>query len=86
MRTCINGEMVVIDNTQTYISDGNIGTPWNPYIIDLNEMRTGISTIAADDDNDDDWWSIQGFKIGRKPTKSGVYIHHGEKVTIKRVK
>ena len=86
LRTCINGEMVVIDNTQTYISDVNIGTPWNPYVIDLSEMRTGISTIAADDDDDDDWWSIQGFKIGRKPTQPGVYIHHGKKVTIKRVK
>ncbi len=85
--TCINGEMVVIDNTQTYISDVNIGTPWNPYVIDLSEMRTGISTIAADDaDNDSDWWTLQGFKIGRKPTQPGVYIHHGKKVTIKRVK
>ena len=71
----------------TYISDVNIGTPWNPYVIDLSEMRTGISTIAADDaDNDDDWWTLQGFKIGRKPTQPGVYIHHGNKVTIKRVK
>ena len=87
LRTCINGEMVVIDNTQTYISDVNIGTPWNPYVIDLSEMRTGISTIAADDDdNDSDWWTLQGFKIGRKPTQPGVYIHHGNKVTIKRVK
>ena len=87
LRTCINGEMVVIDNTQTYISDVNIGTPWNPYVIDLSEMRTGISTIAADDaDNDDDWWTLQGFKIGCKPTQPGVYIHHGKKVTIKRVK
>ncbi len=87
LRTCINGEMVVIDNTQTYISDVNIGTPWNPYVIDLSEMRTGISTIAADDaDDDSDWWTLQGFKIGRKPTQPGVYIHHGKKVTIKRVK
>ena len=51
----------------TYISDVNIGTPWNPYVIDLSEMRTGISTIAADDaDDDSDWWTIQGFKIGRR--------------------
>ena len=85
LRTCINGEMVVIDNTQTYISDVNIGTPWNPYVIDLSEMRTGISTIAADDD-DSDWWTLQGFKIGRKPTQPGVYIHHGKKVVIKQVK
>ena len=87
LRTCINGETVVIDNTLTYISDVNIGTPWNPYVIDLNEMRTGISTIAADDaDGDSDWWTLQGFKIGRKPTQPGVYIHHGNKVVIKRVK
>ncbi len=72
----------------TYISDVNIGTPWNPYVIDLSEVLTGISTIAADnaDDNDDDWWTIQGYKIGRKPTQPGVYIHHGNKVVIKRAK
>ena len=87
LRTCINGEMVVIDNTQTYISDVNIGTPWQPYVIDLSKVLTGISTIAADDaDDDSDWWTLQGFKIGRKPTQPGVYIHHGNKVVIKRVK
>ena len=85
LRTCINGEMVVIDNTQTYISDVNIGTPWQPYVIDLSKVLTGISTIAADD-ADGDWWTLQGFKIGRKPTQPGVYIHHGKKVKIKRVK
>ena len=62
----------------------NIGTPWNPYVIDLSEMRTGISTIADDDDeNDSDWWTLRGFKIGRKPTQPGVYIHRGNKVVIK---
>ena len=48
----------------------------------MNEMRTGISTIAAADDDDDDWWSIQGFKLDRKPTQPGVYIHHGKKVKV----
>jgi len=88
LRTCINGEMVVIDNTQTYTTDVNIGTPWNPYVIDLNEVRTGITVVngSADDDDDSDWWTLQGFKIGRKPTQPGVYIHHGDKVVIKRVK
>ena len=62
-------------------------TPWNPYVIDMSTVLTGISTIAADDaDDDSDWWTLQGFKIGRKPTQPGVYIHHGNKVTIKRVK
>ena len=83
LRTCLDGEIIDIDNTQMYVSDANIGTSWEPYVIDLSEMRTGISTIAAADDDDDDWWSIQGFKIGRKPTQPGVYIHHGKKVVIK---
>ena len=26
---------------------------------------------------------LQCFKIGRKPTQPGVYIHHGKKVLIK---
>ena len=78
---------MVIDNALTFTTDMNIGTPWNPYVIDLNEIRTGISTIAADDDdNDSDWWTLQGFKIGRKPIQPGVYIHHGNTVVIKRVK
>ena len=67
-----------------YTADQNIGTPWQPYVIDLSEVLTGISTIAADDaDDDDDWWTLQGFKLGRKPTQPGVYIHHGKKVVIK---
>ena len=87
LRTCLDGEIIDIDNTQMYVSDANIGTSWAPYVIDLSKMRTGISTIAADDaDDDSDWWTLQGFKIGRKPTQPGVYIHHGKKVTIKRVK
>ena len=33
---------------------------------------------------DGDWWTLQGIKIGRKPTQPGVYIHKGQTVTIKR--
>jgi len=83
LRTNINGETVVIDNALTFTTDMNIGTPWNPYVIDLNNLPTDISSIDADDTDDDDWWTLQGFKIGRKPTQPGVYIHHGKKVVIK---
>jgi len=79
--------MIDIDNTQTFVSDDNIGTSWDPYVIDLSSLLTGISAVngsAADDDSD--WYTLQGFKIGRRPTQPGVYIHHGKKVTIKRKK
>ena len=84
LRSCIDGKIIDIDNSLMYVSEDNIGTSWEPYVIDLSEIRTGISAIAADDDeNDSDWYTLQGFKIGRKPTQPGVYIHHGKKVVIK---
>ena len=86
LRTCLNGKVIDIDNTQTYVSDANIGTSWAPYVIDLKNVLSGISSIVTDDSDDSDWWTLQGFKIGRKPTRPGVYIHHGQKVTIKRMK
>ena len=86
LRTCLNGDIIDIDNTQQYVSDANIGTSWEPYVIDLGNVLSGIHTIAVDNADDDDWWTLQGFKIGRKPTQSGIYIHHGEKVIIKQKK
>ena len=83
LRTCLDGDIIDIDNTQMYVSDANIGTSWDPYVIDLKNVLSGISSIVTDDNDDSDWWSIQGFKIGRKPTQPGVYIHHGKKVLIK---
>ena len=85
--TCLNGQIVTIDDTQQYVSDDNIGTSWDPYVINLNKTTTGISVAdgsAIDDPTD--WWTLQGFKIGRKPTQPGVYIHQGNKVTIRRQK
>jgi hypothetical protein len=38
------------------------------------------------DDDDTDWWTLQGFKIGRKPTQPGVYIHKGRKVVVEGLK
>lgn len=41
IRTCINDEIVTIDNSIVYISDQNIGTPWEPYIIDISAVISG---------------------------------------------
>ena len=86
LRTCLDGEIIDIDNTQMYVSDANIGTSWEPYVIDLSNVLSGISSIVTDDSDDSDWWTLQGFKIGRKPTQPGVYIHHGEKIIITHMK
>ena len=46
LRTVINGEEIVIDKTLTFVSDNHIGTPWEPYIIQLNAAQ-GVEEIEA---------------------------------------
>ena len=31
----------------------------------------------------DSWYTLQGYKLGRKPTQKGVYIHNGKKQIVK---
>ena len=83
LRTCINGEIIDIDDTQQFVSDDNVGTSWQPYVIDLQKLPIGISDIRNDATDEDDWHTLQGFKVGRKPTYHGVYINGGKKVFIK---
>ena len=87
LRSCIDGQIIDIDTSLMYVSDDNIGTSWEPYVIDLSRILTGIIAVdGSPTDDDSDWYTLQGFKIGRKPTQPGVYIHRGEKVMIKRAK
>ena len=46
LRTVINGEERVIDKTLTFVSDNHIGTPWEPYVIQLNAAE-GMEEIEA---------------------------------------
>ena len=46
LRTVINGEERVIDKTLTFVSDNHIGTPWEPYVIQLNAAE-GIEEVES---------------------------------------
>jgi hypothetical protein len=46
LRTVINGEEIVIDKTLTFVSDNHIGTPWEPYVIQLNAAE-GIEEVES---------------------------------------
>ena len=46
LRTVINGEERVIDKTLTFVSDNHLGTPWEPYVIQLNAAE-GVEEIEA---------------------------------------
>jgi hypothetical protein len=86
LRVYADGEEYMVDDTLPFISDAFYGSLDEPIELNL-DVVTGISAVNSSAvDNDSDWYTLQGFKIGRKPTQTGVYIHNGEKVVIKRVK
>ena len=66
-----------------FVSDAIYGTLAAPYVLDLSSA-VGIRTVFGNRTADDTgWYTLQGFKIGHRPTQPGVYIHNGQKVTIK---
>lgn len=85
LRVWHDGEEHVIENEKRFVSDAAYGTLENAYVLSLGSS-TGISNVSAGAAEDGDYYTLQGFKTDRKPTKAGVYIHNGKKVTIKRVK
>ena len=45
------------------------------------EDTTGIVPVGVNPE-DGEWYTLQGLKIGKKPSTKGVYIHNGRKVLI----
>ena len=80
--TYLDGRMVLIDDSQYFTSDDNIGDPWSPYVIDLQNLPDGISDINADDYDPDAWYTLQGFRLSGRPELPGIYIYNGQKVAI----
>lgn len=73
LRTCINGEIRIIDRRLTYTSDANVGTPWEPYVIALNQV-VGISVVSGQPADTSTFYDLLGRKLDTKPTRRGVYI------------
>ena len=82
LRITIGGQEYILNSGKTFISDAIYGTLDDPFVLDLN--TTGIHDINKDDPNDTEWYTLQGIKLGKRPTVSGVYIHNGKKETIGR--
>ena len=57
-----------------YEPDGISGSP---------EMPTQISFVTADQLPQHGWYTVQGIKLPKAPTQSGVYIYNGKKQVIK---
>ncbi len=80
LRIYVDGEEFVVDDTLPFISDAFYGSLDEPYVLDIN--ATAIRSVTTNTNDDEDWWTLQGFKIGHRPTQPGVYIHRGQKTTI----
>ena len=69
------GDIVAVAPTSVaYIADAVMGTFGEPTVINF---------IATDDIKGSGWYNIQGIKLNRRPTQSGVYIYNGKPVVIK---
>jgi hypothetical protein len=82
IRTCINGEILTIDRNITYTSDRNIGTPWEPYVIDI-QKATSVEELLNGESANDKSFDLQGRRLISTPKEKGVYIVNGRKVVVK---
>jgi hypothetical protein len=57
-----------------YIADAVMGTIGEPTVINF---------IATDEMKGSGWYNVQGIKLNRRPTQSGVYIYNGKPVFVK---
>lgn len=76
LKTIFNGQVAVIDQSQVFDGDTNIGLPWNPYVIDLG-TTTGIYTVGDNSDPyaDAKFYLPNGIEVDRASLRRGqVYI------------
>ena len=66
--------IAVTGEVMKYKPDGISGSP---------EMPTQISFVTADQLPQHGWYTVQGIKLPKAPTQSGVYIYNGKKQVIK---
>lgn len=86
IRACINGTIQTVCTTLKYSSDGSIGTPWEPFVIDITDP-SGISDVYGQSMANGIWYTLQGIRYGTtKPKEPGVYIYNGQKVVIRRAR
>ena len=66
--------IAVTGEVMKYEPDGISGSP---------EIPTQISFVTADQLPQHGWYTVQGIKLPKAPTQSGVYIYNGKKQVIK---
>ena len=85
IRACTaDGVVSTVCDALTFSSDANIGTPWEPFVIDM-ASASGIAQLSSGNTCPTVWYTLQGLRIGsEQPTVPGVYICNGRKVIVRR--
>jgi hypothetical protein len=74
LQVYLDGSIITLSADLVYFSDGNIGTPWEPFVIDISDAL-GISSVEDIDGSPSAWYSLQGIYLGtKKPTTPGIYL------------
>ncbi len=81
IRVYANGKEYVVDRSKVFITDAIIGNLDEPLVLDLANAD-GIADAVVASPDDEEWYTLQGIKIGRKPTRAGTYIYRGEKIVV----
>ena len=83
LRVYHDGKDYVIENEKLFVSDGTYGSLEDPYLLNLDKASSGISSVCGDSiATDTEWYTLQGYKIGRRPAQPAIYIHRGKTVVI----
>ena len=78
-----DGEIVAIGSEHlTFRANDIVGTPDEPLAIHFAEA-TGIDLVSGDYE-EGQWYTTNGVKLAKKPTRPGVYIYNNSKVVIKK--
>ena len=56
----------------------------NSFVMNFgDDVATGVSLVQSQESADDCYYDLQGRKLSGKPTKAGIYINQGRKISVK---
>lgn len=75
----IEWSIQAVDDERNWLKDLS-----KTFTVNINDIVSSIDEIKSEENSDKNiWYTVWGQKLSSQPTKSGVYIHNGNKVVIK---
>ena len=74
---------IAIAANKAWLEIGSEAAGARSVVLVFSDSLTGVNLTPALSEGEGAWYDLSGRKLQGKPTKSGVYINNGKKVTIK---